>query len=121
MNRKTVEQNLNIAYKAITEYEIADENGKVNSTFRSYISQFGVSVVQGSVLAALSFYKSKEEKLVNAILYILSNGVFKRKEVYKTINESNILKLGDQIDKEDVINASIALKLALNLFEIDKQ
>ena len=120
MNRKVVEENLNVAYEAIKKCKISD-NGKINSTFRSYISQFGVSVVQGSVLAALSFYNEKEKKLVDAIMYILSNGKFKKKDEYKNIDLVNVLESKIIIDKEDVINASIALKLALNLYEIDKQ
>lgn len=59
-------------------------------------------------------------KLLKAISYVLKNSEDTR-EQYKKVDDFKVYILNSDLDiealKEDIINAAIAIKLAMNLFE----
>lgn len=125
--------------KAIEEINIMlkdnrfPSNGKIPNEFKGYISNFGASIVQSGLLSTIAFYgKNKEDtsaqqdrRLVNELIlnmilpnknrefntlfdYVLSNS---------KIEDSKEKEKKNRLIKEDVINAAIALKLAIRVFE----
>lgn len=120
MNKKRVNDWIAPAKKAIEECGIS-KDGKVEKSFRGQISSFGAAVVMGSLRAAVAFFSEQGQaevdrsKLIVAMYYILSGGEKKKPvEVFGYICAQN----DDAKTKEEFIDASIALKLALNFFEL---
>ena len=123
MNKKRVNEWILPAKNALIKFGIATENGaKVAKTFRGHISSFGAAVVMGSFKAAVAFFVEQggssveREKLIKAMYFVISE---------KTENAENILEIvckkqGDELNefKNQFIDASIALKLAMNFFEL---
>lgn len=119
MNKKIVEENIENAYCLLAKSSIVTNN-IIDNIYCGYISQFGVSVVQGSVKAAIAFYNGDEKKkvIVDLIYDLLQkNPKNLLKADAKNKGEILINSLQKTIDKEDIINASISIKLAMNLFE----
>lgn len=129
MNKTKVNNYLPKAAEAITVCGIADGNGKIIKTYRSCISSFGAAIVTGSFKAATAFFsvdateksnqkqdeKVMRSKLIIALNYIVNRNIKTADEICKEI----IIK-DDKTTAalcEEYINASIALKLAMNLFE----
>lgn len=120
MNKKQVNEWIPSAKKAVEEYGIA-QNGKVDNKFRGYISSFGAAVILGSFKSAAAFMAHKgesnvERNLLICAMYKIINGEdISSEDVFRYICKNN-----NRRTKEDFINASIALKLSLNYFEIAK-
>ena len=120
MNKKQVNDWILPAQNAITECGIA-ENGKVDSAFRGQISSFGAAVVMGNLKSAVAFFaddgsaKVKRSKLIEAICYVITGKKSTPKEVF-----DYICRHDNRQTKEQFINASIAIKLALNFFDMGK-
>lgn len=144
MNKYSVEKMLPRAYQVLKDTGIA-KDGKILKSYRSQISSFGAAVNTGSLLAAIAFFsvnaksKNKTEdkisanaqtneneedkenvkrsKLMNAIFQLL-NPDTEAKTLFAYVIENK-----DKTEKmtEDIINAAIALKLAMNLFELVKE
>lgn len=130
MNKVAVDKNLPYAYEGIIKAEIA-RNGKVNKSYRGQISTLGAAITMGSVKAAVCFFSEAannnsevdRSKLLKAITYVLQT-CEDTKERYKAVGGKKGLKeyvlnanSDTEILKEDIVNAAIAIKLALNLFE----
>ena len=119
MNKKQVNDWILPAKQAIIDCGIA-ENGKVNSAFRGQISSFGAAVVMGSLKSAVAFFaddgkaKVPRSKLILAIYQVITNKTIEDPEVVFQY----ICKNDNRQTKEKFINASIAIKLALNFFEL---
>ena len=125
MNKAIVNQEIGVAYEVLQECGIA-ENGKIAKGFRSQISTFGAAVTMGSLKAAIAFFsdnknaKVERSKLIKAIFEII-----KKDEKNKNVDD-NIKDLYDYVSKknnedeckEQIINAAIAIKLAMNLYEL---
>ncbi len=128
MNKQEIDRLIPIAYEALKEVGIAEEKNdhfEIVSTFRGYISSFGAAITMGSFKAAIAFFskegKTKEKRflLVDAIYYVLK----KEKPCTEKGKETNLMKevlnCKDETKlKEEVLNASIALKLAMNMYTI---
>ena len=121
MNKKQVNDWILPAQKAIVECGIA-ENGKIDSAFRGQISSFGAAVVMGSLKSAVAFFADdgsaqvKRSKLITAMYFVISGGEKKNpKYVF-----AYICKHDNRHTKEQFINASIAIKLAMNFFDMGK-
>lgn len=131
MNKREVDQMLPAAY-TVVKATIADQNGKVKSGFRGQISTFGAAITMGSLLSAVSFFSEQagsavdRPKITKAVYEIIGKTKnnddelfdFLKKEIYPGDNYS---WEKEQYYKEKVVNAVIALKLALNLFKIDRE
>lgn len=119
MNKKRVNDWIVTAKDAIDKCGIS-ESGKVKKGFRSQIASFGAAVVMGSLKAAVAFFVEQGQaevdrsKLISAMYYIIFKEIKTPVEVFQYIvGQSDEVKT-----KEEFIDASIALKLALNLFEL---
>lgn len=120
MNKKQVNDWILPAQNAIVECGIS-ESGKVDSAFRRQISSFGAAVVMGSLKSAVAFFaddgsaKVERSKLIKAIYYVITEKKSTPKEVFDYICLND-----NRQTKEQFINASIAIKLALNFFDMSK-
>lgn len=121
MNKKIINDEIAIAYEAIIKNKIINERGQVQKTFRGQITSFGASIIMGSLLPAIAFFYDSEKstvdrkKVLDAIYYILQA----RQKIGQ--DEKNLFeyaKKHQEDSREEILNASIALKLAINLFEL---
>ena len=109
------------------------ENGKIVKTFRGQISSFGAAVSMGNLKSAVAFFSEQagasvpRENLLRAICYVLQRDQGAEAEA---IHPKNIKtdKIFDYICahesvqlKNKFLDASVALKLAMNLFELIKE
>lgn len=131
MNKQKVDALIPKAYEAMQILGIAvpDEKGvcQISGAFRSYISTFGAAITLGSLTSAVASFsrtvtKSREDKylLMDAIFLLLTG---------KVPDEADNLLLmvcrrekdREYALKEDILNAAIALKLAMNLCRAAKE
>lgn len=116
MNKKTVNSYIPKAKQALEQFKIA-EGGKISKNFRGQISSFGAAVVMGSLPAAVAFFADQgsaevdRSKLVSAMYYCVKEEEKTPAEVLEYVCKNNTAQT-----REDFINASIALKLAMNFF-----
>ena len=133
---------------AIKKYMVNNDN-KVSSEFKGYISSFGASVIQSGLLPSLSFYTDvskvkgeatpgqKRNKMLKALLYIISDIgndpllFYVMEEACDIANRDNVRMASrsipysafnkDKLDllEDEIMDAAIALKLALRTFIID--
>lgn len=127
MNKTAIDRNLSYAYQGIIDAKIS-KDGKVNKSYRGQISTLGAAITMGSVKSAICFFSEKannnsdvdRSKLLDAIYYVLRNSE-DTKEKYKDVKNLKSYVLNADSDKEvlkeDIVNAAIAIKLAMNLFE----
>ena len=129
MDKERIDRLLPLAYEAISKSDIPDEERRVTKTFRSYISSFGASVCMGSLLAAIAFFsdqggaKHDRSKLLEAIFRVLqADDVIPGhyETLYDWAKEETGIGNGNHC-KEAVIQAAVAIKLALNLYPLDKK
>ena len=124
MEKKVINQEIGIAYEAIAESRIL-ENGKLKKAYRGQVSTFGAAITMGSLLPAIAFLSKDgnsgvhRSRILDAILYILKKEG-KVEGSYKNLFEL-VRDKGEQACKEDIINAAIALKLAMNLYNWEKE
>ncbi|MEE1518169.1 MAG: type III-B CRISPR module-associated protein Cmr5 [Lachnospiraceae bacterium] len=132
MNKKVINDEIQYAYNALISAKIVSDSNKINKAYRGQISTFGAAVQMGSLKAAIAFFmkdasgsgKNGQEvhrsKILDAILCILKDmgkvdentkGLFAYVSNKVSNNEEDACR-------EEIINASIALKLAMNLFEL---
>ena len=123
MNKKTVNDWISPAYNALAEHGIAVD-GKVKNNYRKQIASFGAAISTGSLKAAVAFFSDrgsasvKREKLMTAIL-----GILQKEEIAPESCES-LYQYVDQNEleaKEPILNATIALKLAMNLYHLEQE
>lgn len=122
MNKKKVDEYIPRAFEAIKVCEIANQSGEVQKTFRGQIASFGAAMTMGSIKAAVAFFAKdggsdvERSKLLKAIDYVL-NGTDREAE---KISEEILGKTDEELKKlkEDYIDASIAIKLAMNLYTL---
>lgn len=119
MNKKRVNDWILLAKEAIVKFGISNERGQVVKTFRGQISSFGAAVVMGSLKSAVAFFSSDGESsvertnLVKAMYYVIEKKEAEPNDVFEYICKQDT----DQT-KEKFIDASLAVKLALNFFEL---
>ena len=125
MNKAIINEEITYAYEALTECKIAAQ-GKIDKTYRGQISSFGAAITMGSLLPAIAFFADNggssvdREKLMKAILFILKKRTPEIKETSLYDYVANRKK--DELQcKEDILNAAIALKLAMNLYHLEKK
>lgn len=119
MNKKEVDNLIPLAYEVLKKEPIS-------KTLQSYFSTFGSALSTGSLLATVCFFNQEGGSMagknkVNIYIY----------QVLKKANKINENNLTDYIlnsmskneeykAKENCLNAAIAIKLAINLFDIKK-
>lgn len=117
MNKQRVNDWIDPAATALEVAGIA-KNGKIDSKFRGQISTFGAAVTMGSLKSAAAFFAKQggaavpRERLLTAMYYVINREEKKPNEVFRYICESD-----DHHTREQFVDAAIALKLAMNLYE----
>ena len=126
MDKARIDKMIPKAYSVLLDIEIANDKKTINKGYRGQISSFGAAVSTGSLLSAVSFFsaqgdsKVKRDYLMYAIYLLL-----KEERAVKPIKKEQLNELYEYIKplasdaamKERVLDAAIALKLAMNLFE----
>lgn len=128
MNKRKVEKLIPIAIECIekTKLIIVKEN-KIPKEFNGYISNFGASIIQSGLMATVAFFEAKDTKsnqdrgkLTKLILNVINKEKDRNFEIDEKINLLDYIlknKSKKNIVKEEVINAAIAIKLAMRVFE----
>ena len=120
MSKKNIEKHIPSAMNVLKEMY---SSGKIPSSYNGYISSFGASVIQSGLLPTLALFENNDastrenkQKLTELILKVLDN----------TSNEDNLLSyvLEHESDinrlKQQILDISIALKLSIRTFELEK-
>lgn len=137
MNKKMVDKYLPTAYEVLKSEGVV-QNGTIKNSYRAHISTLGVMISMGSILSAVTLYCGNKDK---------SNGNKKETDsnvaaslervklarcIYKIITDqecqanvdlfnfvrTEIQNGREQKVKDMIINAAIALKLAINLYQL---
>lgn len=128
MNKTMVDTYIPLAYDVISNEQIGiAKHGKVNKAYRGQISTLGAAITMGSLRSAICFFSSKanndtdvdRSKLLKAIKGVLDQDPKKgmKYKKKKSLNECmNDTETFPNL-REDIVNAAIAIKLAMNLFE----
>lgn len=93
----------------------------IEKSFRSQISSFGAAVEMGSLLSAVAFFSNKggsdtdRPKLMQAIYMLITNTKENcdEKALLMYVKDNNTAET-----KRNVIDAAVALKLAMNAYEL---
>lgn len=135
MNKKTINGYLPKAYELLNKAGVA-EKGTINKMFRGYISSFGAAIAMGSLKAAIAAYSAKgsavehREKLIDIIYALIENksyeDVVSEQDNNKASNNnemSGLLKYVNELNddrkaEEEILNAAIAVKLAMNMYDL---
>lgn len=129
MNKKRVNEWIPRAKVALEKAGIA-KNNAVDKTFRGQISSFGAAVTMGSLVAAVAFFSQKGSSLTDrhnlllALDYIIHNRTEcrKKEEISLILDEVLDTPQADMHTLTELyIDASIALKLAMNYFDMSKK
>lgn len=136
MNKRTIDKEISYAYDLLEEVGITkDVDGEkvILKGYKSQIAAFGASISMGSLISAVAFYNDKgnasvdRTKLLEAIYKIITRqkGLDDPQQSFYEYIKEELSGCGVTIDhstyarlKEDVINAAIALKLAMNLYPL---
>ena len=121
MNKAEVNEMLPKAYELLEKHNIVEKN-KINKSWYGQISAFGSAISTGSLLSAIAFFSQQGSCSVKReqLLKVINELVNKSKQdcdLFKYVTEKN--KSGhDIIAKDSIINATIATKLAMKLYEL---
>ncbi len=127
MNKRVVDNEIDLAYQLLAKYNIA-ENGKIDKTYRGQVSSFGAAITMGSLLSAVAYFSEKggasvdRQNILKAI-YDIVKEQHKNEQFPSTLfeyinNKKSRGTSSEKACKEDILNAAIALKLAMNLYEL---
>lgn len=130
MSKKRIDDLIPQACKAISECKLSTKDGKVDGALRGQISSFGAAVTMGSLLSAVAFFsikggaKSDRQLLMKAIHWLISEPE-REPERRSSVTDTSLLDMlvstsNPDVYREEIIDAAIAIKLAMNLFDIDK-
>lgn len=138
MNKKKIDEYIPIAYDALKASTLTSLDGKkMQKTYRGYVSSFGAAIIMGSVRAAVAYNlkDANRNELMRVIFEVLEKDQGVKAEI-EEINTRLPQKEGQpkqQCDtlfcyvtncksekeaEENIYNAAIAVKLAMNQFEL---
>lgn len=126
MNKNEIDALLPKAYNVLDDVGIVEtkNNTKVIvKTYRGLISSFGAAITMGSLLSACAFFADKGSSSVDRtkIERAIEKLIGLEKDTNLFMYVSNQIKNNKEAEcTEEVINAAIALKLAMNLYELKK-
>ena len=136
MNKRKVDELIPNAYKVLSDVGIAEAREKtIDRAWRGQISAFGAAVSTGSLISAVTLFSAQRgasvdrKKIVKAIWQLLNTNESQHNQNEKTNDcpdGGELLSFiknyegGERKAKEDFINAAIALKLAMNLYILEK-
>ena len=117
MSKKTIEKYIPDAMKVLKE-EFSD--GEIPSAYNGYISSFGASIIQSGLLSTLALFENQQAnteqdrfKLNNLILKVLD-------ETFNGTLLEYVLNGNQEIQKRNILDISIALKLSIRTFKLKK-
>ena len=92
-------------------------------TFRGQISSFGAAVEMGSLLSAVAFFTSKggsstERPKLMEVIYLLITGKDKKNIGNEDTLLNYLIEHNDPSMKRRIIDAAVAVKLAMNAYEL---
>ncbi|PRR77940.1 CRISPR-associated protein Cmr5 [Clostridium liquoris] len=135
MNKREIEKQIPIAINLINQY-IKDEKfykktddknfGQIPQEYKGYISNFGASLIQSGLVSTVAFFEADDSKSNcdrRILTKLILDVIYKNKNL-KIEEDKNLLSyiLVDNsekdIRKEEVINAAIAVKLAIKVFKL---
>lgn len=107
--------------------EDKDKKKYIVKTFRGQISSFGAATTMGSLISAVAFFSNKggadtdRQKLMQAIYMLITDTTENCDEnaLLMYVMEERQAENYDESDlKRSVINAAVAIKLAMNAYEL---
>lgn len=125
MVKKRVDIYIPKAYEVLRIVEIEKDN-KINSTFRGQIASFGAMIAMGSILSAVALFSATKSnasvdrvKLMQAIYAIIKDetGEIPKDVLFEYVTQE-IKKGNKNTVTEKIKDAAIAIKLAINLYEV---
>lgn len=125
MAKNRINRYLSIAYDAVKNSELI-KDGKLKEGYKAQITSFGAAVSMGSLLSAIAFFSDKgssgveRQELMKLIYYIIrkDEGIEDKYDEIKKYALFEYAKDNGNV-KQEVLDAAIAIKLTLNLFEED--
>ncbi|BDU50899.1 type III-B CRISPR module-associated protein Cmr5 [Haliovirga abyssi] len=135
-DKKVIENLISKAMELLEkEFDIKNKGG-VPKELKGYISNFGASIIQSGLIPAVAFYERKETSKTDNVainrkklMRIIGNLIgydLKSKEIKTEKNSKDDILLEEliknngtdaKIKKKDIINASIAVKLAIRVYK----
>ena len=117
MNKKEVDRLIPDAYILLKEVKIADNYNKISKTYRGHISALGAAITMGSLLSAIAYFsKSAESASTDADRTRIIQAIGKL--IHEDDLMNYVIKNNTPATKDKIINAAIALKLAMNLYKL---
>ena len=127
MNKQQIDEKIACAYKSIAACGLLEEE-KLNSSYRGQIAALGAAIRQSSLLAALAFFSNQKNadvdraKLLDCIYYILEKDEYEKESDTKNLKMNLFEKVQNKnFNEEDILQAIVALKLAMNLYPLAKE
>lgn len=120
MSKKRIEKFIPEALKVL---DAEFQDGKIPSEYNGYISAFGAGIIQSGLKPTVAIYenknaetKSDKDRLTRIILKIIAPDVDEKSLLRYIINS----KESEAYLKEKIKDASIAIKLTMRTFELQK-
>ena len=118
MNRYQVDEIIGEARDVIADHYRGQDS--IDKMMRSKMSAFGAAVIMSGILPAIAFYMENEKDIVDML-----------ETLYKKIHTTASGNIFDIMDKqirehreneatEDLLAMSVSLKMAFNLFKLEK-
>lgn len=139
-NKRKIDEYIPKAIDSLSKNKKIVINGEIKSGFAGQIATFSVAVSTGSLLSAVAFFSEKKQsaverqELMNVIYEIITGGkdtnnskavlLSHVKEKYEQTHSQkgdagSLLDYGQL--QQDILNAAIAVKLAINFFPKAKE
>ncbi len=119
MDKKRIDGMIPIAYDSLKKIA---KDGKIDKTYQGGVSSFGAAVTMGSLESAAAFFSAKKsgasydrKKLGEIIVETATKGATEGEEKNKTLYEYVSQHKGC---REKILDAAVAVKLAMNLYEL---
>jgi len=121
MSKKEIEKYIPIALQVLQD---EFSSGQIPSTYNGYISSFGASIIQSGLLPTLALFenenastKENKEHITKLILKVLDK-TSKQKSLLHYVLEDRI---NQEYLKEKIVNISVAIKLSLRTFQLQRK
>lgn len=118
MSKKNIEKYIPKAIEVLTD---TFPDGKIPSAYNGYISSFGASIIQSGLLPTLALFentnaKTKESK--ESLTYLILQVLTDRKDDISLLHY--VLDNNEAILKPKIMDISIAIKLSIRTFKLEK-
>ena len=125
MNKAEVNEMLPKAYELLKKHNIV-KNNKINKSWYGQISVFGSAISTGSLLSAIAFFSDNgscsvdRQNLLLVIFDLIKDDFIIDNNPPKKLFDLARINMGENelMVKDSIINATIATKLAMKLYEL---